>query len=161
MSVMLGLLILMGFQPGPQMLTTHLDITMLIIYSLVLANVIATVLLLLLTPQIAKVSFVRANVLVPVVMSILCLVAFASNNTLMDLLMMGFFTLVGWIMKMYQWPRPPLIIALVLGESLEKYMYLSVNTFGWSMFFRPAIIVILVIAVLIVWHSMRINKRVA
>ena len=37
-----------------------------------------------------------------------------------------FFGLVGWIMKQCKWPRPPLILGVVLGDTIERYMFISI-----------------------------------
>jgi TctA family transporter len=158
MTIMLGLFILMGFQPGPQMLTEHLDKTFLIVWSLVLANIVATIIMLLLTPQIAKVCYIPPNILAPIVIAILMVVSYQASNSMGNLIVLAVFSVLGLVMKLYRWPRPPIIIALVLGSMLEKYLFLSVNTYGFAMLGRPAMWIIVVVAVLIVLYSLRIQK---
>lgn len=34
---------------------------------------------------------------------------------------------LGWVMKRNGWPRPPLILGVVLGEIVERYMFISVR----------------------------------
>jgi TctA family transporter len=153
-AVFLGFLILLGFQPGPQMLTSHLDILLLMVWCLALANIIATVVALYFTPLMAKISLVRPNVLVPVVMAMLTISAFQATRTMGDLVVVAAFAGLGWFMKRYGWPRPPIIIALVLTKLLEKYLWLSVNTFGLAMLARPQFVVMLALTVLAVFYSL-------
>jgi TctA family transporter len=50
-------------------------------------------------------------------------------------------------MKTYGWPRPPIIIAIVLGETIEKYYFLSMSNYGLALFARPAVLIMIAITV--------------
>ena len=154
-AILLALLVLIGFVPGPQMLGPNLHITFLFGLGIVVANVIGTALAFYFTPWLAKVAYIRPGVLVPFVIVIVTLSAFQANMSVWDLMIMAIFGALGVFMKIYGWPRPPLIIALVLGEQLNQYFWLSVNSFGWSMFARPQLLAILAITVTVVWVAIR------
>ncbi|MEE8518418.1 MAG: tripartite tricarboxylate transporter permease [Dehalococcoidia bacterium] len=160
-AIMLGFFILLGITPGPDMLEQHLDITALIALSLVLANIIAAGVALLLTPQLAKISLVRPNVLVPIVLAVLTISAFQATRSVGDLVVVGLFTGLGVFMKRYGWPRPPIIVALVLSPQLSKYMWISLNTYGASMLLRPQSGIILAVAVVSVAFTLRSQMRLA
>ena len=40
------------------------------------------------------------------------------------------------------WPRPPLLLGFVLSLMLERYLFISLNTFGWSWLTRPGVLVL-------------------
>jgi TctA family transporter len=157
-AILLAFLVLMGFVPGPQMLDANLNITLLFGIGIVLANVIATGLAFYFTPWLARISFIRPGVLVPCIIVIVTLSAFRANMSVIDLAIMALFGVIGVFMKIYGWPRPPVIIAIVLGEQLNQYFWLSVNSFGWSMFLRPQLLVILAICVAVVWFAVRVQR---
>ncbi len=159
MAIMLGFLVLLGIQPGPEMLGKNVHITVLIAVCLALANVVATLVALFFTPQLAKISTVPPNVLVPLVVAMLTLSAFQARASVGDLLAVAVFAGIGWYMKRYGWPRPPIVIALVLGEQMEKYLWLSVNTYGWSMLARPQVLVLLAITIVSVYSTLRLERR--
>ena len=70
------------------------------------------------------------------------------------------FGLFGWSMKRFGWPRPPLIIGFVLGGTVEKYLYISILTYGWSWLLRPAVIVLFILIVLaLVYPSIKQHRR--
>jgi TctA family transporter len=148
MAIFLGFLVILGLQPGPAMLDEHLDLTLTIVFSLVLANVFATSLALGFTPWLAKIAFVRPNVLVPLAFAILSLAAFQANFQIADLLVMLSFGFLGFFMKTYGWPRPPIIIAIVLGGIVDKFYGIASQTYGWGMFARPQVLIILGVAIL-------------
>ena len=51
-------------------------------------------------------------------------------------------------MKHAAWPRPPLILGIVLGETVERYLFISVERYGISWFSRPVVIALFAIALL-------------
>lgn len=157
MALMLGFLVLLGLQPGPQMLNENLSMTLLIVLCLAISNILVTGLALCFTTQMAKIAVVRPNVLVPLVMVVLMLSAFQVTHSMGDLIMVVVFTAVGLFMKRYGWPRPPIIIALVLAGPLEKYLWLSVRTYGLEMFMRPQVWAIALFAVLAVMYTQRVQ----
>jgi hypothetical protein len=138
MALMLGFFVLLGLQPGPQMLNENLPITVLIVLCLAFSNILVTALALMFTPQMARISVVRPNVLVPLTLVVLTLSAFQVNASMGDIIMVVIFSLLGWFMKRFGWPRPPVIIALVLAPQVEKYLWLSLQTSGvLGMLARP------------------------
>jgi hypothetical protein len=53
------------------------------------------------------------------------------------------FGLVGWIMKRLAWPRPPLVVGLVIGGIFERYLYISTSLYGIGWMWRPVVIAVL------------------
>ena len=130
------------------MLADNLDLTLTIVFSLVIANVLATGLALGFTPWLARVAFVPPNILVPLVFAVLALAAFQANFQVWDLVVMLVFGGIGFFMKTYSWPRPPIIISVVLGGIVEKFYGIASLTYGWSMFTRLPVLAIISLAVL-------------
>jgi len=157
-AILLAFLVLIGFVPGPEMLNANLHITLLFGIGIVVANVLATGLAFFCTPWLAKISYVRPGVLVPCVIVIVTLSAFQANMSVLDLAIMAVFGMLGVFMKMYGWPRPPVIIAIVLGEQINQYFWLSINAFGWRMFERPQMLAIIAITVTVVWFAIRVQR---
>ncbi len=136
-----------GIQPGPAMLTTNLPVTFSVIWTLTIANVIAGVGALALANPIAKMTFWPARVIVPVI-AILCILgAYTANYAMTDLYMFMIFTVLGFFMKQLKWPRSPLLLGLVLGEPMEKYLWLSTARYGWEWLYRPGVIIFLLIII--------------
>jgi hypothetical protein len=62
------------------------------------------------------------------------------------------FGVLGWIMKRLAWPRPPLVVGLVIGAIFERYLYISSSLYGLAWLTRP---VVLVILALVAWALYR------
>ena len=141
------------------MINNNMDVLLGIAFSLAIANVMATGLGLLFTPQIARVALVRPNVLVPIVLSVLMLSAFQASASMWDLVLVLLAAAMGFFMKTYGWPRPPVIISIVMGDLIEKYYFLAASNYGWGMFARPAVIVMLVFTVGMVVYTLRLQRQ--
>ena len=134
MSILLGAMLIQGLRPGVEMLTTKLDITFAMIWTLIVANIASAILLMLLGRQVAKAIFVDGHLLVPVVVLFVFMGSWLGNQSMGDLILMWIMGAVGLFMKRSGWPRPPLIIALVLGPNMENALVLSnrvYGTLGW------------------------------
>ncbi len=166
MALFLGLLIILDVRPGPDMLGRQLPLTLTIAFSLVLANVFATGLALGFTPLLTRIAFIRPNVLVPIILAVMTIAAFQANRSIYDLIVMLAFGGLGYFMKTYGWPRPPIIIAVILGSIIERYYRISTVAFGLDgIFTRPAVIIILLIAIgtaaYTVWMQRSVGRTLA
>lgn len=160
MALLLGGFLIQGLTPGPDLLTKRLDVTYTIIWSLAIANIFGTGLCLMLTNQLARISLIRIHLLIPFVLVTIFLASFQSTRHLGDLLSLLLFSFLGWIMKQLGWPRPPLILGLVLSGVLERYLFISVNSYGFSWLTRPAVITVGVLTVVnVVYGFVRLRGR--
>lgn len=146
-AVLLGGFTLLGLQPGPRMLTDNLDSTLVILWSLAVANVAGAVACLLPSRLIARISLVPASRLAPFLLAILTLGAYQTTRHWGDLLAFLGIGLLGWVMKHMEWPRPPLLIGFVLALSAERYLWISWSRYGWEWLGRPGVVVIGILTV--------------
>ncbi len=142
MAILLGVFLIQGISPGPDMLTKHLDVTYTMVWSIAIANIFGTGLCLLLTNHLARLANVRVHLLAPLVIVVVFLAAFQAKRHFGDLILLLSFGLLGWLMKRFGWPRPPLILGLVLSSVLENYFFISASHFGFSWLFRPIVLAI-------------------
>src|SRR5260370_36453233 len=56
--------------------------------------------------------------------------------------------MLGWAMEDLRWARPPLILGIVLGGILERYMFISIERYGVSWMLRPIVIVMFALSIL-------------
>ena len=100
------------------------------------------------SPQFAKLATLRYTLILPAVLGIVYIGAFEASRNWGDLFALLLFGLLGWVMKQHKWPRPPLVLGLVLGDSIERYMFISIERYGFSWLWRPVVIVLLVMAII-------------
>jgi TctA family transporter len=159
MALLLGAMTIQGLTPGSAMLTKHLDVTYTMIWSLAIANIFGAGLCLLFTNTLAKIALVRIHLLAPLVIAVVFLASFQGSVHYGDLWSLLFFSFVGWFMKRFGWPRPPIILGLVLSKLVENYLFISVSRYGVTWLLRPLVIGILALTILSLWYGFRMSGR--
>jgi len=148
MAILLGAFLIHGLVPGPDMLHKNLDITYTMVWSVALANILGAGLCYAFSPQFARLATLRYTLILPAVMGVVYIGAFEANRSWGDLVALLAFGVVGWLMKQNKWPRPPLVLGLVLGDSIERYMFISVERYGFSWLWRPVVAALLILALI-------------
>ncbi|WP_101845168.1 tripartite tricarboxylate transporter permease [Halobacillus sp. Marseille-P3879] len=148
-AILLGGLILMGLEAGPRMLTTELPLTLSIVWTLVIANIIGAILCMTLVKPISKLSLIPGEKLVPFLTILLLIGAYQSNFAWGDIIAFIAIGLLGYIMTILDWPRPPLLIGFVLAISAERYYWISIERYGWEWLSNPIVITIGVLIVIL------------
>lgn len=152
-ALLLGALIVHGIVPGPHMLEANASVTVAMIFSLAMANVIGAGLSLALSRPLSRVATVGSHVIAPIALVFVILGAFQSSASVQDVAVLFCFGVVGMLMKAGGWPRPALALGFVLGELVERNFFLSWQIFGWSTFLRPSfVLVALLLVSQVLWH---------
>jgi putative tricarboxylic transport membrane protein len=146
-AVLLGAFIIQGLVPGREMLTVNLSVTFGMAWTMMLANVIAIAVILLLARQLVAITRVRGSLLVPPLILLVFLGAYAERNTLFDVVVALVFGVLGLILVELDFPRAPLILGLVLGATIESYLQLSVARYDIEWLTRPAVIFMLLLSI--------------
>ena len=152
-------MLLLGLSPGPKMVTEHLDLTLIIVWSLVLANLMATGLCFAFTRQLAGITKLPVHYLFPVLIVLIFLAAYQSTTDWGDLVALMGFSLIGICMKRFGWPRPPLIVGIVLQRLAETYFFLTTKLYGFSWLTRPVVIILFVLTVWTIVHAVMRHSR--
>src|ERR1700730_5595674 len=146
MAILLGAFLIHGLVPGPEMLTKHLDITYSMVWSIAIANILGSGLCFLFSGQLAKVATLRYTLFMPGVLSLIYIGAFEASRNWGDIFSLMFFGMLGWAMKHFKWPRPPLVLGFILGQVIERYMFISIQRYGVSWMLRPFVVVMFIMA---------------
>ena len=160
-ALMLAAFIAVGITPGEQMLGPQLPYLYGMLWVLVIANLIATGLSIGFSNTFAKLSVVPFYIIVPMTLIMCVVAAFSANFDYADLLVLVVFSIIGVFMKRHGWPRPPLLVAVVLGSQMQNYLWLTVERYYFSEWLaRPGVIVIgLVIVATIASPIIRAYRR--
>jgi TctA family transporter len=146
MAILLGAFLIHGLVPGPEMLTKHLDITYSMVWSIAIANILGSGLCFAFSGQLAKVATLRYTLFMPGVLSLIYIGAFEASRNWGDIFSLMFFGMLGWAMKHFKWPRPPLVLGFILGQVIERYMFISIQRYGISWMLRPFVVVMFIMA---------------
>jgi TctA family transporter len=156
MAILLSVFLLKGLVPGPAMLTKNLVVTYAMVWIVVLSNIIAVGVSFLFLNQLVRLTYVRAVLLVPCLMVLTAFGAYTAHNSFADILLMLGATVVGVAAIRWDWPRAPLLLALVLGDIAERYLFLSYSLYEWRWLSRPLVIAFATVTVAgVLWPLLR------
>jgi TctA family transporter len=161
MAILLGGFFLLGLVPGPDMLTTHLTVTFSMVWTIVLANLITVVACFVFLDRLARITTVPAHRLVPVILVLVFIGSYTTNNQYADILVTLVFGGVGWLMASAGWPRAPFVLGLVLGKIAENYLYISVARYEAAWLARPVVVVLFALAVAVIVTPIVRARRLA
>jgi hypothetical protein len=148
-ALLLGALLIFGIEPGPRILTDHLDTVYVIVWSFAIASVLGAAFCFFLAKPLAKLSFIRFPLLAAAIIPVLFMSGFQDPLELQVFSVMIILGILGWLMKIFNVPRAPFLIGFVLAVPLERYYYLTSNLYelgDWIT--RPAVLVMIGILVL-------------
>ncbi|MDF2822821.1 MAG: Tripartite tricarboxylate transporter TctA family protein [Mycobacterium sp.] len=150
MAILLSAFLITGLTPGPAMLTDHLDVTFSMVWTLVVANIIAVILCLIFLRQICGITRIPVRRLVPFLLVFIAIGSFTATNSWNDVMIMLLFGGVAVFAGRWGWPLPPLLLGLVLGPMIESNYFLSyeLNDQGFGWLGRPLVLVMIGLLVL-------------
>jgi putative tricarboxylic transport membrane protein len=119
-AVMLGGLLIWGLQPGPTLFQERPEFVWGLIASMYTGNVIGVFIVLLFVPLFAAILRLPFAILIPLIIYVCAIGAYAVNNSLMDIWYMLIFGVVGYLCRKLDYPLAPLVLALVLGDMAES-----------------------------------------
>ena len=119
-AILLAALILWGLKPGPLMIQENPELFWGLVASMYIGNVMLLVLNLPLVPLFAQILRLPVHVLYPVIFGIAIVGVYSVSSSLFDVWMLAGFGLVGYLMRKLDYPSAPLILGLVLGDSMER-----------------------------------------
>lgn len=149
-AILLGGMILMGLTPGPRMLTVHLDVTLTVIWTLVVANLIAGLACISLSKWIARITFIPPQKLAPFLLIVFVGAVFQASRNFGDLFAMIVIGILAYFMKLAGIPRAPALIGFVLAANFERYLHLSMSRYGFEWMRHTSVLVIATIILAVV-----------
>lgn len=151
-AIVLGAMVIHGIQPGPNLIRENPDIVWTAILVIVAASFMSSAIGLLFAPSLVQVTRARTTILAPVVAVLAVAGAYALDRQFFDVYVAVAFGALGYAMSKLGMPAVPLILGLLLGETVERSVLQSLSLFGGpSVFFtRPVSLTLMVIAVVLV-----------
>ncbi len=138
MALFLGVLILHGLNPGPMLLIEREYTIFVLILTMLGATILSTAFICVAAYYLVRIAYIDSGILIPSVISVSLVGAYAVHNTIGDVFTAAFFGVLGYLMIRFDYPRITLVIALVLCSLMERNYTQSMIMFegDWSGFFR-------------------------
>jgi putative tricarboxylic transport membrane protein len=151
-AILLAALVLWGFKPGPLFIPENPTLFWGLVASMYVGNLMLLVLNLPLVPAFAQVLRTPAYILYPVILGISIVGVYSASGSMLDLVLLVGFGLLGYLMRKLDYPAAPLILGLVLGGAMERALRQSLMMSEGSLSIlvtRPISAVMLSLALLI------------
>lgn len=137
MAIMIGILLLLGYTPGPELVQNNLNIIFLIVWIVAFSNILASALGLAIAPGLAKIAFVRPQIIAPALIGIALIGSFVEMNLGLGMLLAVIFGGVGYVFKAGGYSSASFILGFVLGPIIDRNLQLALQAYGATFFLRP------------------------
>jgi putative tricarboxylic transport membrane protein len=121
-AVLLGALMIYGLTPGPLLIKNSPELFWGVIASMYIGNVLLLILNLPLIPLWVKVLEIPYGYLASFIILFCLIGAYSLNNNTTDIFVAILFSVVGLLLKKFDFEPAPLVLAFVLGPMLETAM---------------------------------------
>ncbi len=126
-AVLLGALTMQGITPGMALFTDDKVWVYAIMGGLFVINIIMVLQGLLFTRGFAKVAQIPEIILLPCIIVLCSVGAFAISGYSFNIILMMGFGVAAFILKRLDFPMPPMIVSMVLGSTMEANLRRSLS----------------------------------
>jgi putative tricarboxylic transport membrane protein len=136
---MLGAMIIHGIQPGPLFMTQQPRVAYGIFAAYLLAHPVMMVLQWLLSRVYLKIVRVPKSILIPNILVLCVIGAYALNNVMENVYALLLFGVLGYLLVKFGFPLAPLILGVILGDQIEVNLVRALMTDAdpWLFLTRP------------------------
>ena len=171
-AVMLGAFMMLGITPGPLLFQKHADLVWGLIASMYLGNLVLLILNFPLVNLFARVMYIPARYLMPIVLVISTIGVWSLSYSPTDLIVMALCGILGYYMRKRDYPLAPVLLGLILGGRMEQsFRQALILSHGNPLVFfqRPISLTLLMLALLFLllpyllskWQQFRIAREQA
>src|SRR5699024_6804484 len=119
-AMLIAFLLIHGLDPGPLIFEDEPTLVWVMFASVFITSVLVIIYGFIFSNMIAKLVSQPLNIIYPIVI-IFCIVgSFSIGNNVFDVYVMFIFGVLGFLMKKYNFPIAPLMLALILAPMIEE-----------------------------------------
>ena len=148
-AVILTAMLILGLRPGPQLFEEQPDLLAGIFGAMLGANICFLVIGMVGAKYFSRITLIPTTILWPMVFVLATLGAYSLQQSMFDVGIMLFFSVLGYFMKRHGYAPAPIVMGLILGELIEtslKQSYLIYDGNLWVILQQPIALVFLLLA---------------
>ena len=147
-AVLLAALVLWGFKPGPLFIQDSPALFWGLVASMYIGNVVLLLMNIPLVPLFARLLKLPGYAMYPLILGVSIIGVYSDGNSYFELGLLAGFGLLGYAMRKLGYPAAPLVLGLVLGDSMEKALRqsLMMSQGDLAILYRPIPAVLLLVA---------------
>lgn len=170
-AIMIGALFIHGLNPGPMLMIDKPDMFWFIVGALMTANVFMLIFGLTGIRIFTKIVEMPRAVIIPLILLLSIVGAYAVNNRISDVYWMLGFGVVGYFMRHYGYPLGPVILGVILSRLLDENWRRAIisvredlGLFFWGILTSPLSLTLLAAVILIfvsqtpLWRAARSRR---
>ncbi|MDD5076305.1 MAG: tripartite tricarboxylate transporter permease, partial [Sphaerochaetaceae bacterium] len=157
-AVLLAAMYIHGVRPGPLIMVENPQFVYSVVAMFLFATLAMFILGLSMVKTLVKVLEVPRSKLMPVVLVLCVIGAYAVESRHFDIIIMAIFGILGYVMQELDYPVAPMVLGIILGDILDKNLRraLVVTDGSFVPFFtRPISIVLIFFILLSIFSKMR------
>lgn len=153
-AILLGAFMMHGIRPGPLFMSTNPNLFWFIVIMGSVAALSAYIVVRLGNNLFPRILLVKANLLLPVIGALCVVGAYATEGNMFDVVVMFIFGIIGFVLRLMNFPVSSIIIGFVLGQmadsELRRALILSkdIPTFIRMSLSRPISLILILVIVL-------------
>jgi putative tricarboxylic transport membrane protein len=147
-ALLMSALLIHNVNPGPQLIQDHPAVFWGLIASMYIGNLMLVILNLPLVSIFVNLLRIPYAYLVPSILVISIVGVYGVNSNPVDILLLAFFGIVGYVLRKFRFEMAPLVLALVLGDKIEMSFRRALTTSEGSLwiFFKSSFSKVFLIA---------------
>ncbi|WP_101876584.1 tripartite tricarboxylate transporter permease [Lachnoclostridium edouardi] len=144
-AVLIGSLMMYGMQPGPMLFVESKDFVYKLMVMMVIANIMFLVFGLMTSKASAALLKLKEQYVWVAIILLSIVGSYAVNNSIFDVVVMFICGIIGFFLKKYDFPLPPLILGLILGPMAESNLRrsLALSAGSYQIFIASPISIVL------------------
>jgi len=145
-ALLLGAMILNNVVPGPMVIETNPELFWGVIAAMWISNIMLLVLNLPLIKIWIKIISIPWKILYPSIFILTAIGSYSISNNIFDIYSLIFFSILGYLFKVWNCEPAPFVVGFILGPFLEEYSRraLILNSDNWAIFINSGISQVLV-----------------
>lgn len=120
MALMLGVFIIHGITPGPQMISNDPGMFWGLIVTFLFGNIVLLILNIPLIGVWVRILAIPYSILFPAIVAFLCIGVYSVNYSVHDLYVLIGFGIAGYVFNILNFPIAPVLLGVVLGPMMEE-----------------------------------------
>lgn len=125
-AVLIGALLIHGLNPGPMLLIETPDLFWVIVGTSAISLIFVLIWGLSAISLFARVITIPKYVLLPIIVFFTVIGSYGINNNVTDVYWMIAFGIIGYFMKLYNFPAGPMVLGIILGPQMDVYLRRSI-----------------------------------
>lgn len=118
-AIIIGALFIHGLKPGPMLMIETPYLFWMIVSMLIISNIALFVLGIFSVRPFSKIIEIPKDIIMPVVIILSVIGTYAIQNSVVDVIYMVGFGIIGYFMRLYGYATGPMVLGLILGPMLD------------------------------------------